>query len=400
MDPGSLIAPFIGPVSSATYAFPVAVSLIAVPFALYHYRRHGRVHPWRAFLSYSFVYYMIAALFLVILPLPERPVGPEETAAWHRIYDALTTPRLDPAGFLRDVVKATGAAERNRALAQIVFNVLLLVPFGMYVRYAFRRPLYLVPILGLGLSLVYEICQLTGNFGWYPGPYRLFDAGDLVLNTAGATAGGLLAMLGIRLGVLPRLDSLKGPGDPWIRPFRRLLATFLDGATVLVAAVGVIAPLDLLGSPSSLVKDAIASSIAALVFIVLPAVDHGRGLGKRLTFSAVRTPEGRRAPVVRILARQVTLWLPPAAAYLAVSIDHRLGGSVPAMALFGLWGVFWVLNALKTTFDNEHAGYVDRWLRLRVRDTWVEQHAPKRPRKHRRARTVSPPKGRAGPGAR
>ena len=396
MDLRQLVEPFLGPVSTATIVFPVAASVIAVPFALFHYRRHGHVHPWRAFLSYSFVYYLIAALFLVVLPLPERPVGAQEVAAWHQRYAELTTPRLDPTGFVKDLLAAADGAESNRALAQIVFNVLLLAPFGLWLVYVFRRPLAVVPLFGLVLSLFFEICQLTGDFGLYPGPYRLFDTGDLVLNTTGTLLGGLAARLLMRLGALPRLEDLKGPVDPWIGPFRRALALLLDACAFGLTALAAAVVADLAAPDLDWLKNALAATLALAWFVLLPVVDRGRSLGKRLCFCAIRRADGNPAAPGRILARQAFLWAPPVLAWVLLSTVPALRSSVALVAGVAVWLGLFAVNALKATFGHEHAGYVDLWLRTRVRDTWTDVRAP-RPRsgarKGRKAAPRARPKG-------
>ncbi|WP_169052728.1 VanZ family protein [Pseudooceanicola onchidii] len=43
--------------------------------------------------------------------------------------------------------------------------------------------------LGLGLSGLVELTQLTGVFGLFPCPYREFDVDDLILNVAGVWGG-------------------------------------------------------------------------------------------------------------------------------------------------------------------------------------------------------------------
>lgn len=53
-------------------------------------------------------------------------------------------------------------------------------------------------LLGLGLSTVVEFTQLTGGWGHYPCAWRKFDVDDILLNTAGVTAG---VLLGRRLGL-------------------------------------------------------------------------------------------------------------------------------------------------------------------------------------------------------
>ena len=45
---------------------------------------------------------------------------------------------------------------------QIIFNILLLLPFGVYLRYYFRRKWWQVLIMSFAYSLFFELTQLSG----------------------------------------------------------------------------------------------------------------------------------------------------------------------------------------------------------------------------------------------
>lgn len=382
MSPSTIVEPFIGPVSQATIAFPIAASLLALPFALYHYRRHGHVHPWRAFISYSFIYYMITALFLVILPLPELPARGADLATWNSRYGALRTPQFDPTAFARDIVAARGGKTFYRALFQAIFNLLLLLPFGFYLVYSFKRRILSASLWGFLLSLSFELCQLTGNFWIYPGPYRLFDTGDLLLNTTGALLGALLAALLRRLHALPDLDSLKGPEKPWIGPFRRFLAFGIDAAALALTAILLFFLTERLGFGGDAALRLVVAAALLFWFVALPAIDEGRGLGKRFTFCAIQDVKGKRAGFLRILARQSIFWALPALAYAApVFLPKRLTSSSAVNIAIAAWIILWGYNGFQTTFGAEHAGKLDRMLGMRVRNTWKASAAaaPKKP---------------------
>lgn len=49
-------------------------------------------------------------------------------------------------------------------------------------------------LAGLATSLAIELTQLIGVWGLFPCAHRLFDVDDLLLNTAGATLGSLVAL--------------------------------------------------------------------------------------------------------------------------------------------------------------------------------------------------------------
>ena len=55
---------------AAAVAFPFIAALVTVPYLVYQYRKFGSV-PWlRTLVVYSFVFYLLCAYFLVLLPLP------------------------------------------------------------------------------------------------------------------------------------------------------------------------------------------------------------------------------------------------------------------------------------------------------------------------------------------
>ena len=120
----------------AVIVFPVIACIITLPYVLYNYHKYGSVLSIRILIVYSFILYLICAYFLVILPLPSR----EEV-------EAMTGPgvQLIPFQFVRDIVKESHASLsdpgswlsliNNKALFQVVFNIIMTLPFGVYLRY-------------------------------------------------------------------------------------------------------------------------------------------------------------------------------------------------------------------------------------------------------------------------
>ena len=66
---------------------------------------------------------------------------------------------------------------------------MLTVPLGAYLCYLFRCRWWMALLIGMATTLLFETSQLTGLFGLYAHPYRLFDVDDLILNTAGTMLG-------------------------------------------------------------------------------------------------------------------------------------------------------------------------------------------------------------------
>lgn len=88
---------------------------------------------------------------------------------------------------------------------QPFFNLLLTLPFGIYLRYLFKRNFSQTLVWSFMLTLSFELLQRSALFGLYPRPYRLFDVDDLMINTLGSLLGFGIACLLVK--VLPDLDA-------------------------------------------------------------------------------------------------------------------------------------------------------------------------------------------------
>ena len=80
----------------------------------------------------------------------------------------------------------------DRTVLQVVCNILMLLPFGMYLRYVCGLDVGRVALASLAFSAFIELGQLTGLFFVFRGSYRLCDVDDLMLNTLGGLLGGEL----------------------------------------------------------------------------------------------------------------------------------------------------------------------------------------------------------------
>lgn len=197
----------------AALFFPFISFLISIPFILIEYHKFGSISFLKSFIIFSFIFYMLCAYFLVILPLPER----SEVLL-------LTTPRfqLIPFKFIYDFIK-------EKAFVVSLFNILLTMPFAIYIRYYFKTDLKKTILYTFLLSLFFEITQLSGLYFLYPRSYRLFDIDDLFLNTLGGLLGYLIAPLIIKYlperVKLEKESRIKGRN---ISGFKRLTSLLLD----------------------------------------------------------------------------------------------------------------------------------------------------------------------------
>ena len=99
----------------------------------------------------------------------------------------------------------------DRTVLQVVCNILMLLPFGMYLRYVCGLDLGKVALASLAFSAFIELGQLTGLFFVFRGSYRLCDVDDLMLNTLGGLLGGeLVHALEAYLPPLDAFDRFPG----------------------------------------------------------------------------------------------------------------------------------------------------------------------------------------------
>lgn len=224
---------YVFPIKVAFITFPIFAFLITIPFLIYQYRKYGYVNKLRAFVLYSFLLYLIVAYYLIILPLPEnrdvRSMQSEDVEHYN----------LRPFRFIEDIKKETKVELNNRqtykylfterAFLQVVFNILLLVPLGVYLRYYFRLSLKKTILISFLVSLFFEITQLTGLYGLYNAPYRLFDVDDLFFNTLGGVIGYFITpMFTFFLPESSKLDENINLQELKVGYVRRFISVLID----------------------------------------------------------------------------------------------------------------------------------------------------------------------------
>lgn len=281
------------PILMAAWLFPFVAGFITLPYMLYQYRRYGAILLLRTTVLYSFILYMMCAYFLTMLPLPSR-----ETVA------GLTSPYLQLEPF-KDVavwIRRSGFVPGNpstwlhlivnRDLFVMVANVVMTIPFGIYLRYYFCLSLKKTVLLTFLLSLSFELIQLSALFGLYPRPYRLCETDDLITNTLGGLLGYLLAKPLMRhLPSRQRMDEVAYRRGTHVSVTRRVTAAVVDWSVVgfgLLVVVLHSQPLRTLlvnsGYTIGLLTFAALYAGAVLLYFVLGEwLGRGRTLGKRIT---------------------------------------------------------------------------------------------------------------------
>lgn len=217
-------------IKTAIIIFPIVAFLFTIPFIISQYHRYGSIHKFRVLIIYSFILYLITIYFLVILPLPNI----EEVD--NPINEML---RLKPFSFVEDMIREssfviTDLTTYIKALTEpcfyvVFFNILMTMPFGMYLRYYYQFSLKKTIICSFLLSLFFELTQLSGLYFIYKSPYRLFDVDDLLLNTLGGILGYLISKRIVRyLPTRSEIDKKSIEQGKEVSGLRRITIFFID----------------------------------------------------------------------------------------------------------------------------------------------------------------------------
>lgn len=255
--------------------FPFISALFTMPFILSQYHKYGSISFLKSILIYLFIFYLICAYFLVILPLPKI----SEVAK-------MTTPRtqLIPFNFIMDFIHNTSfdITDISTYIKMVketyfyvpFFNILLTLPFGAYLRYYFKCSMKKTVICTFLLSLFFELTQLSGLYFIYPRGYRLFDVDDLILNTLGGLLGYVISKP--ILSIIPGIDKINYKArekGKVISGFRRTVSFLLDIFILFIIELITIL----------IFKDNIYLSIilAVIYYFIIPIFLHSSTLGEK-----------------------------------------------------------------------------------------------------------------------
>ena len=306
---------YLLPVRTAVTVFPLLALLVLLPAAVISYRRRGRAGGWTTVVFYCFLFYLLAAFLQTIIPLPANPTDYCATQSY------ASSPQLRPFNFVDVVATRTQRSGfLNPATWSTALNVVLLAPLAFFLRYLVGTRFLPAVALGFGTSLFFELTQLTGVWFIYPCAYRLFSVDDLILNTAGAAIGWVLAGPVIRLlpDLNPERDRRRYANR--VTTSRRVLALLTDvvgfGVLILVT-VGLV---QLFGGPATVRGPAVAA--LAVVYFLLAPVQTGSTLGKRAMLLKIERTDGGRAGPFALLVRNGVLLSPLWLAWLALEVDH------------------------------------------------------------------------------
>lgn len=239
---------------------------------------------------------------------------------------------------------------------QVFYNILLTIPFGIYLRYYFNCSLKKTFFITFLLALFFELTQLSGLYGIYPRPYRLFDVDDLFLNTLGGIIGyGITPIFSHFLPKRERLDTLSYIKGKRISVLRRGMAVWIDLflvslVTVLFAMLGV----------DNLFLQYVFSVI--VIFMIVPIARKGYTYGKKWMNIKIVTMNNETPYWYQYFIRYgiLYLFLLPSPYYFAflISLLNRLSGTYRIVlwifvSSFGLFTLFMFFHFLITLFTKK-----------------------------------------------
>ncbi|STP30126.1 VanZ family protein [Enterococcus durans] len=276
---------YIEPIRFALIVFPFLALAISSVFFIYEYRKYGTFILTRAIVLYSFVFYLLCAYFLVILPLPTKEAVAQMTgpkmelhlfATWEHFRQNTVLVLSDPSTYL--------PAMRQSVFLEPVFNLLLIVPFGIYLRYYFRFSFIKTVIASFCLSLFFELTQLSGLYFIYPRPYRLFDVNDLLTNTLGGALGFIIEpVFTFMLPTRARMDEISYEKGKTVSLTRRLVAYLIDWGFLSVLTFIITLLLQAAFKIGSITSSGGWIFIEVILyFMLVPYLTNGRTLGKKI----------------------------------------------------------------------------------------------------------------------
>lgn len=349
--------PWAWPAYVGVYGGTAMFLACLLPILVIQYRRYGDLNVRRLVGAAGLSIFLVALFAYTMLPAPPR------TGDWCE-FNGGHGWQLVPFSSFVDAYEATrGTGWRatliNRMTLQIVFNVLLFVPLGIWCRRFFEHGILAATAIGFGVSLLIETTQATGVWGLWPCSYRFPQVDDLITNTFGALLGAATAWLFLFwMPQSSRLERSRLTPRP-VTVFRRWLGMVLDLVivasgwllTAMAARVAVLMT-DHKPRPTPLPLETVATyAIPTLALVYLPAlVGSGASIGQRLVWLTPRW-SGRATIVRRLLRATVSPGLAMAFAVAAATGPERFRGPAAAVATAIL-----LVSVLAAALTRDHRG--------------------------------------------
>lgn len=315
------------PILTVAIVFGIVAVAIWIPWLIYTYRKYGYLPLSVLVISFSFIFYSLAAFFLVILPLPATRDTCAMQAPNTQHYS------LIPFKFIEDTLKGNWLDIKNPAtyvllfkqpaFYQTFFNFLLLLPLGVYLRYYLVEKAYWwkATIVLFCTTLFFEITQLTGIYGIYNCAYRLFDVDDLMMNTFGGVIGYFIAPA--VLAVFPSKKTIEERAaylveKDEVKPMSVLLAILIDLFLVDLSRQWI-----MVFTKHNEVTSFIVTTLLLIVFLVLiPIIWNGRTLGTAVMRFRYSSKLSKKTTISRLIKRFIAIYVAYFVGVIAGTLDN------------------------------------------------------------------------------
>ncbi len=356
----------------SVYLSPIVVGIMLslfiiylsfIPILIHQYRRYGTLRIRRNIVTASFIVYMITAWFMTILPLPSFETV-REMAPIHPNFKPFLFVKtfLENSGFVLTQPGTWLSSMRSSSFFTVAFNVVLTIPFGVYLRKYFKLSLFKAAVLGLLLSLFYETTQYTGLYGIYPKAFRFADVDDLIINTLGAVIGYFFERWIDRLLPNPVKDRTIITEKASL--FRRLLYLLVDSAVISVLFE--LSRVAIYWNVKHKEWDLVIFLLSdIIVFLILPLLTKNKQtIGMWAMNLTVKDKIGQKAKTNRILLHNllVGVWF---------NFIFGIQGKLPSYGLETLLGLLFSLMLLamliKSLLERKPCYYWEPWLNTYLR---------------------------------
>ncbi len=330
---------YISVIEMALTYFPLVSALFILPYLIVAYRKYGRIHSWHVVVNLLAVYYLLTVFCLVNLPFPDS------------LDYVIREPQLHFGQWWQDFTitqRARGGSYAplqilsNSVIYQQIFNIIMFIPLGIYLRYVRRQRFWVVLIASLAFSLLLEVIQLSGFFFLFPGAYRSFDVDDLFMNVVGGVIGYVLGKIPQRYYPLEQRYTPSVVGDISLMP--KILSATVDILTVMGInwLIGLV------------IKDSFSATVlvGVLYCIWLPYLWHGNTLGRFLLQIKLMPGFGRKKTLQLkdIIIKHIPILLTIEGYYFFILYSNRMPGSsrVGYLGLYLLLIIlYWGVSLLK-----------------------------------------------------
>lgn len=307
---------YIYPIATAATLFPLLSAIFTLPYVINQYHKYGALLLLRIILVYSFIFYLMTSYFMTILPLP--PIESVQEGGTQMLlvpFEAVKLWWLNSGLVLSDPATYIPALLSYEFL-QIAFNIVLLIPFGVYLRYYFERKWYQVFLLSFLYSLFFELTQLTGLYRIYPHAYRWFEVDDLICNTLGGMVGFLITPIcSFFLPTRDQLDEMSYRKGQRVSITRRGLANVIDWGLIVLGFILLKKAMSLLNISNDIIQIFQANTYfyitvyAFVYFVISSVIMSGKTIGKYIVSLQIYGENGEKARFYQYIIRYGILYL-------------------------------------------------------------------------------------------